>query len=150
MLRDDLPVKLKEAMKARETDVVNTVRLMIASMKDKDIDARGKGNEKATETELLSMLQNMIKQRNDSIKIYSEAGRQELADKEQVEITIIEKFLPKQMGTDEVENAIKSIIAEIKAESMKDMGKVMAELRAKYAGQMDFGKASGSIKALLS
>lgn len=150
MLRDDLQKALKESMLNKDTATVSAVRLIIAGMKEKDVDARGKGQEKASDAELLSMMQNMIKQRNDSIKMYVDGNRADLADKERKEISIIERFLPKQMNDAEVENAIKAVISATGAASMKDMGKVMAELRGQYAGQMDFGKASGVIKALLS
>lgn len=150
MLRDDLQKALKESMLNKDTATVSAVRLIIAGMKEKDVDARGKGQEKASDAELLSMMQNMIKQRNDSIKMYTDGNRADLADKERKEISIIERFLPKQMSDAEVENAIKAVIAATGASSMKDMGKVMAELRGKYAGQMDFGKASGVIKTQLS
>ena len=123
--------------------------MIIAGQKEKDVEARGKGQDKASDTELLSMMQGMIKQRNDSIKMYIDGNRPELAEKEKAEIAVIERFLPKQMSDEEVEEAIKSIIAEVAASSMKDMGKVMGSLKAKYAGQMDFGKANGFIKALL-
>lgn len=150
MLRDDLQKALKESMLNKDTATVSAVRLIIAGMKEKDVDARGKGQEKASDAELLSMMQNMIKQRNDSIKMYTDGNRADLADKERKEISIIERFLPKQMSDAEVENAIKAVIAAMGASSMKDMGKVMAELRGKYAGQMDFGKASGVIKTQLA
>ena len=150
MLRDDLQKALKESMLNKDMATVSAVRLIIAGMKEKDVDARGKGQEKASDAELLSMMQNMIKQRNDSIKMYTDGNRVDLADKERKEISIIERFLPKQMNDAEVENAIKTVIAATGASSMKDMGKVMAELRGKYAGQMDFGKASGVIKAQLA
>lgn len=150
MLRDDLQKALKESMLNKDTATVSAVRLIIAGMKEKDVDARGKGQEKASDAELLSMMQNMIKQRNDSIKMYVDGNRVDLADKERKEISIIERFLPKQMNDAEIENAIKAVITATGAASMKDMGKVMAELRGKYAGQMDFGKASGVIKAQLS
>lgn len=150
MLRDDLQKALKESMLNKDTATVSAVRLIIAGMKEKDVDARGKGQEKASDAELLSMMQNMIKQRNDSIKMYTDGNRADLADKERKEISIIERFLPKQMSDAEVENAIKAVIAATGASSMKDMGKVMAELRGKYAGQMDFGKASGVIKTQLA
>lgn len=149
MLRDDLQNALKESMKNRDMTMVGAVRLIIAGMKEKDVDARGKGQEKASDSDLLAMMQNMIKQRKDSIKMYTEGNRQDLADKEQNEINVIEKFLPKQMGDAEVEAAIKAAIAATGAASMKDMGKVMGELKAKYVGQMDFGKANGVIKNLL-
>lgn len=150
MLREDLQKALKESMINKDTTTVSAVRLIIAGLKEKDVDARGKGQKEASDTELLSMMQNMIKQRKDSIKMYVEANRQDLADKEQSEINVIERFLPKQMSASEVETAIKSAIETLGASSMKDMGKVMAALREQYAGQMDFGAASGTIKNLLS
>ena len=150
MLREDLQKALKESMINKDTTTVSAVRLIIAGLKEKDVDARGKGQKEASEADLLSMMQNMIKQRKDSIKMYMDANRQDLADKEQSEISVIERFLPKQMSVSEVETAIKSVIATIGASSMKDMGKVMAELRAQYAGKMDFGAASSTIKDILS
>lgn len=150
MLREDLQKALKESMINKDTTTVSAVRLIIAGLKEKDVDARGKGQKEASDTELLSMMQNMIKQRKDSIKMYVEANRQDLADKEQSEINVIERFLPKQMSVAEVETAIKSAIETLGASSMKDMGKVMAALREQYAGQMDFGAASGTIKNILS
>ena len=149
MLREDLQNALKEAMKNHDTTTVSAVRLIIAGQKEKDVEARGKGVEKASDAELLSMMQSMIKQRNDSIKIYVEGKRQDLADKEMAEIKVIEKFLPKQMNDEEMIAAIKEVIASVNASSMKDMGAVMGNLRSQYAGQMDFGKASGAIKSLL-
>ena len=150
MLRDDLQNSLKEAMKARDTKTVNAVRLIIAGQKEKDVEARGKGLEKASDADLLAMMQSMIKQRNESIKIYVDSNRQDLADKEQSEIDVIQRFLPKQMSADEVENAIKALIIETGASGMKDMGKVMGALKNKYAGQMDFGAASALLKKNLS
>lgn len=149
MLRENLQNALKESMKNKDMTTVGAVRLIIAGMKEKDVDARGKGLKEASEADLLAMMQNMIKQRKDSIKMYVDGNRQDLADKEQNEINVIEKFMPQQMSASEVEAAIATIIKSIGAESMKDMGKVMGELRAKYAGQMDFGSASGLIKAQL-
>lgn len=149
MLRDDLQNALKEAMKAHDMATVAAVRLIIAGQKEKDVEARGKGQEKASDADLLSMMQSMIKQRNESVDIYEKAGRPELAEKEKAEIAVIERFLPKQLSDDEIVAAIKGIVAETGAASMKDMGKVMSALRAKYAGQMDFGKASGLIKGIL-
>lgn len=150
MLRDDLQNSLKEAMKARDTKTVNAVRLIIAGQKEKDVEARGKGLEKASDADLLAMMQSMIKQRNESIKIYVDSNRQDLADKEQSEIDVIQRFLPKQMSADEVENAIKALIVETGASGMKDMGKVMGALKNKYAGQMDFSAASALLKKNLS
>ena len=150
MLREDLQNALKEAMKEKNMAVVGAVRLIIAGLKEKDVEARGKGKEKAEDSELLSMMQTMIKQRNESVKIYIEGNRPELAEKEKSEIAVIERFLPKQLSDDEVSEIVKSTISKIGAQSIKDMGKVMAALKADYAGQMDFAKASGVIKSLLA
>lgn len=150
MLRENLQNALKESMKNKDMTTVGAVRLIIAGMKEKDVDARGKGQEKASDGDLLAMMQNMVKQRKDSIKMYLDGNRQDLADKEQNEINVIEKFLPKQMSDADIETAIKAAIAATGAASMKDMGKVMGELKAKYVGQMDFGKANGVIKSLLN
>ena len=150
MLREDLQKVLKESMLNKDTTTVSAVRLIIAGMKEKDVEARGKGQAQASDAELLSMMQGMIKQRNDSIKMYVEGNRQDLADKELSEIKVIEKFLPKQMSDAEIETVLKSIISATGAASMRDMGKVMGELKAKYAGQLDMAKASSMIKSLLS
>lgn len=150
MLREDLQKALKESMLNHDTTTVGAVRLIIAGMKEKDVEARGKGQEKATDAELLSMMQGMIKQRNDSIKMYVDGNRQDLADKEKSEIAVIEKFLPKQMNEAEIEAVLKSLISTTGASSIKDMGKVMGALKSQYAGQLDMGKASGMIKSLLS
>ena len=150
MLREDLQNSLKEAMKSRDTKTVNAVRLIIAGQKEKDVEARGKGQEKASDDVLLAMMQSMIKQRKESIKIYQDGNRPDLAEKEQSEIDVINRFLPKQLSAEEAEAAIKAIIAEVGAASIKDMGKVMGALKNKFAGQMDFGAASGIIKQLLS
>ena len=149
MLREDLQKALKEAMLAHDAVTTGAVRLIIAGMKEKDVEARGKGAKEATEAELLSMMQTMVKQRNDSIKMYVDGNRQDLADKELAEIKVIERFMPKQLNDAETEAAIKAVIAETGAASMKDMGKVMGALKAKYAGQLDMGKANGIIKGLL-
>ena len=150
MLRDDLQNALKTAMLAKDTVTTSAVRMIIAGQKEKDVEARGKGKEKATDEELMAMMQTMIKQRNDSIKMYVDGNRPELADKERAEIAIIERFLPKQMSDDEIVGVVKTLIAETGAESMKDMGKIMGALKSKYAGQLDMGKANGIIKSLLS
>lgn len=150
MLREDLQKALKESMLAHDTETTGAVRLIIAGMKEKDVDARGKGAKEATEAELLSMMQTMIKQRNDSIKMYMDGNRPELAAKERKEIEIIERFLPKQMSDTEIEVAVKALISETGASSMKDMGKIMGALKSKYAGQLDMGKANGIIKSLLA
>lgn len=150
MLRDDLQNSLKEAMKQRDTKTVNAVRLIIAGQKEKDVEARGKGLEKAGDDVLLAMMQTMIKQRNESVRIYKENGRDDLAAKELDEIEVISRFLPKQMSTEEIEAAVKDAVAQTGAAGIKDMGKVMGALKAKYAGQMDFGAASAVIKKILA
>ena len=150
MLREDLQKALKESMLAHDAATTSAVRLIIAGQKEKDVEARGKGAKEATDAELMAMMQTMIKQRNESIKMYIDGNRPELAEKEQAEIAVIERFLPKQMSEAEMATAIASIIAETGAASMKDMGKVMGALKAKYAGQLDMGKANGIIKARLS
>ena len=150
MLREDLQNALKEAMKNHDMATVSAVRLIIAGQKEKDVAARGAGKECASDADLLSMMQGMIKQRNESIKIYNEGGRPELAAKEQSEIDVIERFLPKQLSEAETTAAIEAAIAKTGAAGMKDMGKVMAELKSAYAGQLDMGKASGLIKSMLA
>lgn len=150
MLREDLQNALKTAMLAKDTITTSAVRMIIAGQKEKDVEARGKGAKEATDAELMAMMQGMIKQRNDSIKMYIDGNRPELAEKEKAEIAIIERFLPKQMTEAEIETVIKDIIVEVGASSMKDMGKIMGVLKAKYAGQLDMGKANGIIKASLT
>ena len=150
MLRDDLQNSLKEAMKQRDTKTVNAVRLIIAGQKEKDVEARGKGLEKAGDDVLLAMMQTMIKQRNESVRIYKENGREDLAAKELDEIEVISRFLPKQMSAEEIEAAVKDAVAQTGAAGIKDMGKVMGALKGKYAGQMDFGAASAVIKKILA
>lgn len=150
MLREELQKALKEAMLAHDAATTGAVRLIIAGQKEKDVEARGKGAKEATDAELLAMMQTMIKQRNDSIKMYMDGNRPELADKERAEIAVIERFLPRQLNEAETEAAVKAIVAETSAASMKDMGKVMGALKAKYAGQLDMGKVNGIVKALLS
>ena len=150
MLRDEIQNALKEAMKNKDTKVVSATRLIIAGIKNKDVDARAKGEKEASEADILSLMQGMIKQRKESFKIYEDANRPELAAKEQDEIDVIQSFMPKQMGDAEVEAAIKKIIQETGASSAKDMGKVMGELKAQYSGKMDFSTVSGKVKALLS
>ena len=150
MLRENLQNSLKEAMKQHDTKSVNAIRLIIAGQKEKDVEARGKGREQASDAELLTMMQTMIKQRNESIKIYTQGNRPDLAAKEQDEIDVIMRFLPQQMDAQAVEQAIRAAIQESGASSIRDMGKVMALLKEKYAGQMDFASASGVIKELLA
>ena len=151
MIREEIKKQLIDAMKAGEKEKVDTLRLINATIKDKDIADRTKGNMDGISDEaILSVLQGMIKQRKESIDLYTKGGRSELASAEQKEVDIIQSFLPKQMEPDEVEKAIKEAITETGAAGMKDMGKVMGILRAKYAGKMDFSAASSQIKALLA
>ena len=150
MLRDDINNALKDAMKSGDARRVSTLRLVNSSLKNADIEARGQGKPPLTDEDLLSLLQKMIKQRQESVELYDKGGRAELAAQEREEIAIISAYLPKQMSDDEVKAAISAAIAETGAAGMKDMGKVIGVLRAKFAGQMDFGKASGMVKAALT
>jgi len=150
MIREQIKSKLVEAMKAKDEKATGTLRLINAAIKDKDIDARTKGNmDGIDDAGVLSLLQSMIKQRRESIDMYTKGGRSDLVAAEQAEIDIIQSFLPKQMSDEEVKAAIQAIVAETGASSIKDMGKVMGALKAKYAGQLDMGKASGLIKSIL-
>jgi uncharacterized protein len=149
-MRDGFMTALKEAMKAGDKARLGTIRLIQAAIKDKDIEARGAGKEAATNDEILALLQKMIKQRQESASIYRQNARPELADGEEAEIAVIQSFLPQQMSEDEVKAAIAAAITETGAAGMKDMGKVIGVLKEKFAGQMDFGKASGLVKAALS
>ncbi|MCZ6467372.1 MAG: GatB/YqeY domain-containing protein [Alphaproteobacteria bacterium] len=150
MLRTRLNDALKAAMKAKETRTLATVRLILAALKDRDIAARGKGNlEGIDEDGILAMLQSMIKQRRESITLYEKGGRLELARQEAEEITVIEQFLPRQLGEDEMAEAVKTVIQEVEAKSLKDMGRTMAALKERYAGRMDFHKASAQVKERL-
>ncbi len=149
MLRDQLATALKEAMKAKNAERLSTIRLIQAATKDRDIANRGAGKEEASDDEILQILAKMVKQRDESAKIYEENSRPELAAKERAEITVIQDFMPKQLSDAEVRANISAIIAETGAEGPKDMGKVMAALKERYAGQMDFAKASGAVKELL-
>ncbi|MCB9948168.1 MAG: GatB/YqeY domain-containing protein [Rhodospirillaceae bacterium] len=150
MLRKRINEALKEAMKAKRQRAVSTLRLILAALKDRDIAARAKGNtEGLGDGEITGLLQTMIRQRRESIALYEQGGRLELAEAEREEIEVIEGFLPRQMGEDEMRQAVAGVIAEIGAAGLKDMGRTMAELRTRFGGQMDFGKASGVVKASL-
>lgn len=148
-MREKINDDLKTAMKAGEKDRVGTLRLINAAIKSADIEARPSGKDKISDSDILSVLAKMVKQRRDSIEQFNAGGRPELAEKEQAEIAVIEGYLPQQMSEDEAKAAIAAIIKETGAAGPKDMGKVMAALKAKYAGQMDFGKASALTKELL-
>ena len=151
MLRDDLTKSMKEAMRAKEARKLSTVRLILAAIKEKDIEMRGvDASEKDDDAVITDILSKMVKQRRDSIKAYEEGGRCELAEREKEEITIIEEFLPKQMSEDEIKAAAEAVVTELGAEGLKDIGRCMGSLKEKYAGQMDFAKASVTIKGMLS
>ena len=147
MIRDDIKAAQVAAMKAGDKARLGTIRLMLAKIKDRDIELRTATATGDDDAVISEVLQKMAKQRRESITMYEQGGRQELADQEKGELAVIEEFLPQQMSDAEVSAAIESIKAEIGAESIKDMGKVMAELKTRFAGQMDFGKASGLVKA---
>lgn len=149
-MRAELNDALKAAMKDKDTLAVATLRLIRAALKDRDIAARSKGMPDGIEDdEILSLLQSMIKQRRESIDAYKKGGRMELAEQEAGEIAVIERFLPKQMTADETAAAVDAIIGEMEATTLKDMGKVMGALKERFPGSMDFGKASGMVKAKL-
>ena len=148
-MREQITAMLKSAMKAGDKRRVDTVRMITAALKDRDIEARGQGKE-VSDADILALLQKMVKSRQESMEIYDKNGRPELAQQEREEIAIIQEFLPKQMSDDEVQAAIKAAIAETGAASVKDMGKVVGALKAKYTGQMDFAKASAAVKGLLN
>ena len=151
MLREKLNEAMKDAMRARETAALGTIRLILAKLTDVDIAARTETNrEGVAEDKILSMLQGMIKQRNESILLYEKGNRADLADKEKAEIAVIERFLPQQMDEAAVDAAVREAVAAAGAKSVKDMGGVMAALKAKYAGQMDFAKASAAVKKALT
>lgn len=147
-MRERFTTVMKEAMKAGDKRRLATVRMIQAALKDKDIEARGLGKT-VSDDDILSLLQKMVKSRQESADIYGKAGRPELETQEREEIAIINEFLPQQLGEDEVKAAIAAAISETGATSMKDMGKVVAALKAKYTGQLDFAKASALVKGML-
>jgi uncharacterized protein YqeY len=143
VLRDNINNALKDAMKTADKRRVSTLRLVNAAIKDRDIEARGQGKSALSDDDLLGLLQKMIKQRQESLEIYEKAGRTDLATQEREEIAILSAYLPSQMSEDEARRVIAAVIGEIGAAGMKDMGKVMAVLKERHAGKMDFAKASG-------
>jgi len=149
MLRDTIKAAQVSAMKAGDKARLAAVRLILAKLKDKDIELRTAAAMPDDDVLVTDVLQKMAKQRRESITLYEQGGRQELADVEKAELAVIEEFLPQQMGEDEVKAAIAAIIAELGAEGMKDMGKVVSALKAKHGTQIDMGKASGLVKAAL-
>jgi hypothetical protein len=150
MLRQAFRDRLKEAMKARDSRTVSTVRLILAGLKDRDVAERGQGNpDGLSEAEIQRMLQGMIKQRRESIALYQQGNRPDLAQQESQEIAIIESFLPRQFDQGEIEAAAKAAIDETGATSAKDLGKVMAVLRERHAGVIDLGRAGATVRRLL-
>jgi uncharacterized protein YqeY len=150
VLRDNINNATKDAMKARDERRVSTLRMMNAAIKNADIEARGQGKEPLNEADLMSLFQKMIKQRQESAELYDKGARADLAAAERAEIEIIQAYLPKQMSDAEAGSAISAMLQELNAETMKDMGRAMAALKERFAGKMDFSKASGKIKELLS
>lgn len=149
MLRDDINKALTEAMKARNERAVSTLRMVNATLKNADIEARGGGKPALTDADVLPLLQKMIKQRQESVELYKKGNRADLVKQEEDEIAIISGYLPKQMSEAEMTAAVEAAIKDIGAAGMKDMGKVIGALKGKYAGQMDMAKASGMVKAKL-
>jgi len=151
MIRDKISQALKDAMKAKDEVKTTTLRMVNAAIKQKDIDvARARGDQHISQDEVLNLLQSLIKSRRESIELYKQGGRQDLVDKEGTEIGIIEQFLPKQMNEEETRAVIRNLVASLGATSVKDMGKVMAALKSKYAGQLDMSKASAAVKDVLT
>lgn len=151
MLRNRLNDALKDAMRAKDRSAVSTLRLILAALKDRDIAARSAGrSEGVDEEEILQILQKMVRQRHDAIEMYRTADRQDLVEQEQGEIEVIERFLPRQLDEQEMRGAISDTIDELEAGTIKDMGRVMGTLKERYAGRMDFGKASAMVKEQLT
>lgn len=148
-MRDRIDAALKEAMKAADKRRTATFRLVSAAIKDRDIAARTSGRDRIADAEIVEVLAKMIKQRDESARLYEEGGRIDLADQEREEITIIREFLPTQMCADDVKSCCEQVIADIGAQGLRDMGKTMNALKERFPGQMDFAKASGIVKELL-
>ena len=149
-LRDTFTTALKESMKAGDQRRLSTVRMILAALKDRDIDARGKGNPSGIEEgDIQRMMQGLIKQRREAIELYKQGNRPELAQQEQEEIAVIESFLPQQMSDNEIAAAAKAAIAETGAAGVKDMGRVMGVLRERHAGVIDLARAGAIVKQLL-
>ncbi len=150
-MRDKLNSALKQAMKDKDASRLSTLRLINAAIKDREIAARGEGREASvTEDEMLAIMGKMVKQRQESARAYEEGNRLDLSERERAEIVIIEEFLPRQLDATEVEKAVAQAIADTGAESIRDMGKVMGDLKSKYTGQMDFGAAGPMVKKALT
>ena len=150
-MRDAIKTALNQAMKNKDSKRLSTLRLINAAIKDRDIAARVEGNDVGvSDDEVMAILGKMVKQRQESARVYEEGGRLDLAERERSEIEVIEEFLPRQLDGEEVDEAIDTAIRETGAESIRDMGKVMAALKAKYTGQIDFGAAGPKVKAALT
>jgi uncharacterized protein YqeY len=150
VLRDDINAALKESLKAQDKRRTGTLRLINAALKDRDIEQRGHGKDPLTDDELRALLAKMVKQREESARIYEENARPELAEQEREEITYIQAFLPQQLSEADTRAAIQAVITEIEAKGIKDMGRTMAVLKERHAGAIDFGKASGWVKEALT
>lgn len=150
-LRAKLQAATKDAMKSKDNARLSTLRLISAAIKDREIAARGDGGDEAglSEADLIAILSKMVKQSQESAKVYEEGGRLELAQKEEEEIKVVQEFLPRQMDDSEISQAVDSVVADLDASSIRDMGRVMAELRARHAGQMDFGAVGAMVKKRL-
>lgn len=150
-LRARVTAAMKQAMKDKDSARLSTIRLINAAIKDRDIALRGEGRDDGVgDAEILSILAKMVKQRRESAKTYEEGGRLDLAERELAEITVIEDFLPRKLSDEEVTRAVDAAVTEVGADSIRDMGRVMASLKAKYSGQMDFGAVGAQIKARLA
>jgi uncharacterized protein YqeY len=149
MIRDDIKAALVNAMKTGDKQATGAIRLIQAAIKNRDIELRTATQMPDDDVLVTEVMQKMIKQRRESIELYEKGGRQELADAEKVEVAVIERFLPQQMSDDEAKAAIQAIVAELGANSVKDMGRVMAALKERHAGQIDMSKASGLVKGAL-
>lgn len=149
VLRDEINTALKDAMKAQDKLRLSTLRLVNAALKDRDIEARGHGKDPLNDDDLRALLSKMVKQREESARIYEENGRPELAEQERGEIRVIQDFLPRQLNEAETRAAIATVVAEIEAKGIKDMGRTMAILKERHAGAIDFGKASAWVKDAL-
>ena len=151
MLREELNNALKLAMKSQDKSSVGTIRLVLASIKDQDIAARGDGNlDGISDAQVLVLLQTMVKQRNESARLYEDGGRYDLAEQEKEEIQIIRRFTPRQLEVLEVESVVREIIKEIDMQDLKDMGKIMGTLKQKYSDSIDFSKVNIIVKGLLN
>src|SRR3984893_2471899 len=150
MLREDINNAVKVAMKAKDERTLSTLRMVNSTIKNADIEARGHGKPQLSDADLLGERQKMIKQRQEAVELYDKGGRAELAAQEREEIAVITAYLPKQMSENDVKAAIAAVIGETNAAGIKDMGKVISALKAKYTGQMDFAKASGMVKEALT